>query len=170
LVLVGDRPALRQERADHPEGVLRLGFRCSYNLNPRHRHPFRSAPSGGGRVETVEAAWPEKLDDRKDSRERRLAGALRQSAAPPSIDEVAVLVDRIPPEDEPNLARGEPKLLTGPLAVRRSEPGHRPADRVPPQGQTGHAAGQRYQPTSGRPTRVARRNACPRQLRSPGTA
>src|SRR5690606_29975308 len=82
-------------------------------------------------------------------RERRLARPLRQPPCAVLEEPLAVIVERVPPQHEPQLVGGEPERLPSPGTVRLQEnPRLGPADRLPPQRERRLTLGQRRQSAS----------------------
>src|SRR5690606_39951232 len=78
--------------------------------------------------EPVERDRPAQLGERKRSRQRVLAPPLHPAENAGSVDEAALLVDGVPPEQEPRLLIGRDEPLTGELAAGGSNVLEQPSE------------------------------------------
>src|SRR5690606_23204858 len=87
--------------------------------------------------EPVERDRPALLGERNRSRQRVLAPPLHPAENAGSVDETALLVDGVPPEQEPRLLIGRDEPLTGELAAGGSNVLEQPSENTPSQGAIG---------------------------------
>src|SRR5690606_27946439 len=102
---------------------------------------------------------------RQNRGERRLPGALSQPPYPVMEQPVAVLVDRVPPQQETNLGFHELPALTRTRPVRVAQVLAGPADHLETESELRDAGRERDQPVSGRGERATHRSQRPQPPR-----
>src|SRR5690606_14634335 len=112
-------------------------------------------------VEPVERDRPAQLGERNRSRQRVLAPPLHPAENAGPVDETALLVDGVPPEQEPRLLISRDEPLTGEFAAGGSNVLEQPSENTPPQGAIGQIPFAVRGLTPGRTDDVRRRRKEP---------
>lgn len=129
LDAVGLNEQIAHQRREQRHRVLRLVAADGRDLNPRATVGLADRHALG--VEVREPRRPHELDQAHHRGERVLAVTLEPLKNPGPVDELAILVDRVPPENPAQLLRSErPVPTVEPVEVLGT-----PRDDLPPERQ-----------------------------------